>query len=110
MMAPPKRAILYCRVSNDTETALRLLRDQEQKLRAHCGAERVEVVSVFRELAVGTELAGRFAIREALALIRDGQADLLLAVSPDRLSYDPADMTWLHDELARHGAALHFAV
>jgi site-specific DNA recombinase len=96
-----KAAIIYTRVSSEEQLEHGTSLDtQEQRCRAYAEQKNLMVVATFREQASGARW-DRPMLAEARELIRTGQAAILIAYSPDRISRDVAHLSLLYSELAK---------
>jgi putative resolvase len=102
---PPRRAVLYVRVSGSTgqETSLAA---QEEELRALCAAADVEIVAITRDRASGLN-ERRVGLLRALGLVERGEANEIWVTHADRLARFGLD--WLRSLLAAYKGALVIA-
>src|SRR3954469_9550742 len=84
----------YARISTDAQDAV----SQEAMLHQH-GA-----VVVFKDTGDGSKIAGRDQLEAALRLLERG--DTLLAIHPDRLARDTADLLTIGKRVVEKGAVL----
>jgi len=103
-----KRVVGYVRVSTDEQAATGVSLDaQRHRLRAYCEAHGLELVGVEADEGLSARTTNRPALQRALAALRDGDADGLVAVKLDRLSRSTRDVLDLVSSAEREGWALH---
>ena len=102
---PPRRAVLYVRVSGSTGQETSLVA-QETELRALCARDGVEVAAVTKDKSSGLN-ERRVGLLRTLALVADGEANEVYVTHADRLARFGVD--WLRSLLAAHGATLIIA-
>ncbi|KKI91954.1 resolvase [Bacillus sp. SA1-12] len=96
------KAIIYCRVSTDKETQDTSIERQKEELEQLAALHKISVVKVIEERQSGYDV-DRDGIIEALALIKDNQASVLLVQDDTRLGRGHAKIALLH-ELRKLGA------
>ena len=100
------RAVIYARVSSRQQAESGLSReDQERRCRAYADALGYDVVATFADngQSGSIEPDRRPAASEALAMLDDGDADVLLALKQDRLTRQPGDLYRLIDRAEAGG-------
>lgn len=105
-----KRALCYIRVSTEEQAREGVsLGAQEDRLRAYCAAQGLDVAAVIRDEAVsgGKPLAARAGGERLLQEIRSGRAWHVVAYRLDRLFRDAADALVLTRAWDKAGIALH---
>jgi site-specific DNA recombinase len=107
---PPNTCIIYCRVSTELqERDGSSLDTQEAACRAYAAQQGWTVVGdPIRDAASGATLQ-RPGLEKARALIREGQAAVLLAYAVDRVSREQWKLGVIVDDLIDHGARLDLA-
>lgn len=92
------QAVIYCRISQDTEGKERGIERQEADCKALAAARGLEVVEIFREndvSAAGTSKKPRPKYDAMLRKVRDGEATHILAYSNSRLTRRPLELEGL---------------
>jgi DNA invertase Pin-like site-specific DNA recombinase len=90
------KAIIYCRVSTNKETQDTSIERQKEELVKLAEIHKIDVVKVIEERHSGYDI-DRDGIIEALALIKDKQAGLLLVQDDTRLGRGHAKIAILHE-------------
>lgn len=90
------KAIIYCRVSTNKETQDTSIERQKEELVKLAEIHNIDVVKVIEERHSGYDI-DRDGIIEALALIKDKQAGLLLVQDDTRLGRGHAKIAILHE-------------
>jgi len=105
----PKRAIGYCRVS--TEDQRLGPQAQAESLRRWCAAQGVELVAIVTDHGVSgaAEIDKRPALMEALQLLRDHGAGVLIVAKRDRLARDVMIASAIERLAERSGATVKSA-
>jgi hypothetical protein len=81
------RAVGYIRTATTTQTEREHCTGaQAQRIRRYCKAHNIALVGSFADYGVGGNEIERKGLRDALSLLKDGQADLLVTVNVSRLS------------------------
>jgi len=102
------RAIIYSRVSTDAqERDGTSLDTQERACLEFAQAQAWRVVEIVRDAATGFSL-DRPGIERVRRLLRQGDADVLLAYAVDRLSRNQNQIGVIFDEVQQAGARLEF--
>ncbi|MGP8205224.1 MAG: recombinase family protein, partial [Acidimicrobiales bacterium] len=105
---PQVRAAIYARVSTEAQEARGTIGSQLEALREHLAAEGHAPAGEF----VDDGYSGARLDRPGLDALRDaaeaGLVDVVLCLTPDRLSRSYAYQVLISDELARHGAAVRY--
>jgi site-specific DNA recombinase len=102
-----KTAVIYTRVSTDEQLQHgSSLESQSAACRRYAEGIGAAVVAEFREQMSGARW-DRPLLAEARDMLRAGQANILIAYSPDRLARDVALLSLLFAELAKQKAELH---
>ena len=102
----PPRMVGYCRVSTEEQAREGVSMDaQRKRLAAFCTAQGCELVAIETDNGASGSLAPskRPGLARALARIRSGEADGLLALKLDRISRSTRDVLDLVDESRRRG-------
>lgn len=104
------RAIIYCRVSSEKQAAdaKTSLDNQEATCRRACEDRDYKVVQVLNEVDKRWEL-DRPELAKAREAIRTGEADILMAMTVDRLSGDGKHLYLILDDIEKAGGRLEFA-
>lgn len=101
------RAILYVRVSTasqaDHGTSLAA---QREHLLAYAERHRLQVVEVIEDAGESASSLDRPGLARALAMIEQGDADVLVATKSDRVARNLRDLLNLAHQLDGHGAAI----
>lgn len=102
------KAIIYRRVSTDTQAERGVsLEAQLDKMRAYCALHDLEVVAEIADPGESAKSLNRPGIRQAVAMLRNQEADCLVIYKLDRLTRRLADWTYLVENLFNEkGAAL----
>ncbi|WP_338786557.1 recombinase family protein [Metabacillus sp. FJAT-53654] len=90
------KAIIYCRVSTNKETQDTSIERQKEELVKLAEIHNIDVVKIIEERHSGYDI-DRDGIIEALALIKDKQAGLLLVQDDTRLGRGHAKIAILHE-------------
>ena len=102
----PTRLVGYCRVSTEEQAREGVSLDaQAERLEAFAAAHEYELVALEADAGVSGKVAptDRPGMARALALVRSGEADGIVALKLDRLSRDTRDTLDLIEECDRHG-------
>ncbi len=104
------RCLIYCRVSSDRQAAddKTSRAHQEERCRLACQARGYEVADVFHEVDKRW-VFDRPELNRVRQAIKDGSADIVMAMVMDRFSGDQRHLYILMDEIERHGGRLEFA-
>jgi len=100
------RVIIYARISDRKQLDGVSLETQVTKCTEYAESQNWHIVKVFQELHTGTEYRERKLLTEAREMIRNGEADILLVNSLDRLSRDQVHQAVLLEEIEHHNAKL----
>lgn len=85
----------YVRVSSEEQATTGVsLRAQREKLEAYRALHDLDLVTIKEDAGISAKSLKRPALQEALAMLRSGEADGLLALKLDRISRSVAD--WDH--------------
>jgi len=103
------RVIIYARISDRKQLEGESLETQVIKCTAYAQSKGWRVVKEFQELHTGTEYRERKLLSEAREMIRNGEADILLVNSLDRLSREMIHQAVLMDEMEHYNATLESA-
>ncbi|MDZ7960767.1 MAG: recombinase family protein [Aulosira sp. DedQUE10] len=97
------RLIGYTRVSTIGQEDNTSLPDQERRINAYCEAFNYELVEVVREVATGTkkDVGTRPEFNRALDMLRQGEADGIIALKLDRLARNAKDVLILVDDVLK---------
>jgi DNA invertase Pin-like site-specific DNA recombinase len=90
------KAIIYCRVSTNKETQDTSIERQKEELVKLAAIHNIDVVKVIEERHSGYDI-DRDGMIEALALIKDKQASMLLVQDDTRLGRGHAKIAILHE-------------
>lgn len=90
------KAIIYCRVSTDKETQDSSIHRQREELESLAAIHKIDVVKIIEERHSGYDV-DRDGIIEALAMIKDKQANMLLVQDDTRLGRGHAKIALLHE-------------
>lgn len=104
-----KRAVIVCRVSTAGQEDNYSLDVQEQQCRTACAERGYEVVSVFRDVISGT-IRDRPGLNAAVAMVKAGQAEVLMTSVLDRLSREQNHTILIMDEVERAGGTVELAL
>jgi site-specific DNA recombinase len=100
------RAAIYARFSTDLQTA-KSSEDQIHLCRAFAQREGYQVIATFRDDArSGASIKGREELQAMLERALNGEFDLILVESFDRMSRTMADMTSMFDRLRFRGVRI----
>jgi DNA invertase Pin-like site-specific DNA recombinase len=104
------RVIAYCRVSSEKQaTSDKTSHEyQEKRIRKVCEERGYTVVQVLQEVDKRWEL-DRPELAKAIRAIKDGEADVLMAMVMDRLSGDTKHLYLILDDVEKAGGRLEFA-
>jgi DNA invertase Pin-like site-specific DNA recombinase len=87
MAAGTTRAVGYVRTAAPTATDKEhRTAAQARQIRRYCGAHGLVLVGSFVDYGVAGDAMGRTGLRDALSLLRDGQADVLVVANVSRLA------------------------
>lgn len=100
-----KRMIGYLRYSSSAQSINSLIR-QEELIREYAMLNGMELICVLKDRATKGTIYHRPSLDEALAMIRRGEADGLLAEDCDRFARKHSILTLLFEELKELGAEL----
>ncbi|BAY24792.1 site-specific recombinase for integration and excision [Calothrix sp. NIES-2100] len=97
------RLIGYTRVSPIEQEYNTSLPDQERKIKAYCQAFDYELVAVVREVTAGTkkDVGTRPEFNKALDMLRQDEADGIVALKLDRLVRNAKDVLLLVDDVLK---------
>jgi DNA invertase Pin-like site-specific DNA recombinase len=90
------KAIIYCRVSTEKETQDTSIERQREELEKLACLHKIEVVKIIEERHSGFDI-DREGMIEALALLKDKQANILLVQDDTRLGRGHAKIAILHE-------------
>jgi DNA invertase Pin-like site-specific DNA recombinase len=96
----------YCRVSTEEQAREGVsMEAQRKRLDAYCTAQGYELIGIESDNGTSGSVAPgkRPGLARALALVRKGEADGLLALKLDRISRNARDMLELVDDCRRQG-------
>lgn len=100
------RVIIYARVSDIKQLENESLKTQVYKCTQYATSKDWLIVKVFQEQHTGTEYRERELLSEAREMIRNGEADVLLVNSLDRLSREMIHQAVIMDEIEHYNAIL----
>jgi len=105
------RTVIYTRVSTASQTEGFGLDVQEQQCRSYADAHGLDVVGVAEEAGVSgiKEAHDRPALTDALLMLKEGAADVLLVARLDRLARQLTVQEAVLAEAWRYGAMVHAA-
>lgn len=105
-----ERAIIYCRVSSEKQAGDdKSSHDhQEQRCRQACAARGYTVAQVIHEVDKRWEL-DRAGLQQAIRAVREGAADVVMAMVMDRLSGDQRHLYIILEDIEGNGGRLEFA-
>ncbi len=92
------RAVIYARYSSDKQTEASIT-DQVRLCRAKCKQEEWTVKEVYSDEAISGTTRLRPGYQALLAYLSDGQVDIIVAESLDRLSRDLEEVARLHKQV-----------
>lgn len=95
MAAGTTRAVGYVRTAAPTADREHCTAAQATQIRRYCSAQRLTLVGSFADHGVAEDGATRTGLRDALSLLRDGQADVLVVVNTSRLTRSVAGLARL---------------
>lgn len=98
--------IIYARVSDIKQLENESLETQVYKCTEYALSKGWLIVKVFQEQHTGTEYRERKLLSEAREMIRNGEADVLLVNSLDRLSREMIHQAVIMDEIEHYSATL----
>lgn len=109
-MAVGDRCVIYTRVSTPAQATEDKSSPEYQaaQCREACEDRRYKVVRVIKEVDKRWE-PDRVGLEEARQMIRDGEADVLMAQRMDRLTGEQAHLYIVLDDVKRHQGRLEFA-
>jgi DNA invertase Pin-like site-specific DNA recombinase len=96
----PKRAAIYCRISDDREGRGLGIARQERELREVCSAKGLEVVKVFSDNDISASRYSKKArprYQALLEAIKGGQVDVVVVWDLDRLCRRPIEQEAFYD-------------
>jgi len=105
-----QRAICYIRVSTQEQATEGVsMEAQEERLLAYCQFAGLEVVKVIREAGVSASkpLAKRPGGAELISMLKEGEANNVVALKLDRLFRNTEDALHVTSEWDKSGIALH---
>jgi site-specific DNA recombinase len=102
------KAVIYTRVSTNTQEDNYSFPFQLEACRNYAQQHGMMVVAEFQETASGATL-NRPDLEQARAIIRAGDATVLIAYNTDRLSRNLGQLIYLKTEIKHHGGSLHYA-
>lgn len=100
------RVIIYARISDKKQLDGESLETQVMKCTEYALSQNWIIVKVFKELHTGTEYRERKLLSEARETIRNGEADVIIVNSLDRLSREMIHQAVLIDEIKHYNASL----
>jgi len=107
MAAETIRAVGYIRTATTTQTVREhCTAAQAQRIRRYCAAHNIALVGAFADYGVGGNELERKGLRDALSLLKDGQADVFVTVNVSRLSRSVGALAKLvdaHFSTGEHG-------
>ncbi|WP_373444401.1 recombinase family protein [Ruegeria atlantica] len=104
-----KRAAIYARYSSELQNEASI-EDQVRLCRSRADRGEFKVVQVFTDHAIsGGHLANRPGALSLMKSARDGEFEVVLAESLDRLSRDQEDIASIFKRLSHVGVAIHTA-
>lgn len=97
--ASKNRVIGYIRVSTDQQASEGVsLEAQREKIRAYCTALDLYLIDICADNGYSAKTIERPGLRDALAQLRSGEADILLVAKLDRLTRSVKDLGQLVDQ------------
>lgn len=102
------RALIYTRVSTEDQDERLTHESQLREAREYCQKHAYEVVKVAHEQQTGGEFWERAVLSAERERIRQGDYDVFLVHSVERLSRDIAHLFIVYDECRRAGVRLEF--
>ena len=103
------RALLYARVSTDKqEESGSSLESQAIACRDYATTHGYSIVGTFQDTASGAAYRDRPGLSDLRAVVRAGQADVIVAYAIDRLSRNQAHLAIIAEEANDHGCRLEF--
>ncbi len=94
------RAIIYARVSTEEQKKGYSIEAQIEACKKYCESVGWEIVGIKKdEGKSGTSIKKRKALKEAISLIKEGKADILVAHKLDRITRSVEDYLWLRKVL-----------
>jgi site-specific DNA recombinase len=93
------RLVGYVRVSSESQAENTSLQDQEKRILSYCEAMGHEVVQVFVEVGSGSKMATRPEFQRAIALMKEGGADGIIALKLDRIGRSTRDILSLVEDV-----------
>ena len=101
-----KRAAIYARFSSDLQSD-RSIEDQFELCRSKAKRDGLKVVAEFEDRAKsGSSIIGRTGISRMMEAARDGDFDVVLVESLDRISRDQEDMAFIFKRLSFQNIAI----
>jgi len=97
------RAVLYARVSTESEEQATSIPTQLERCRQYCAAKGWEVAAEYTDTLSGTRL-DRAGFQAAVALLHGGAAQVLVAATLDRIARTTEFTKFLRDEIQARGA------
>lgn len=102
------RTLIYTRVSTEDQDERLTHESQEREARDYCKQHGLQVIRVAHEQQTGGEFWERAILSAERERIRNGEYDIILVHSVDRLSRDIAHLFIIYDECRRAGVQLRF--
>lgn len=106
LMKSAPRIVLYGRHSTSLQT-ITSSQDQTASCMKLVDYLNGTVVATFHDPEMSGYKRNRPGLKQLLRLIEDGEADMVVCESLDRLARDGEDVAWLGKKLAYHGAELY---
>lgn len=107
-MTPPKRAILYARVSTPRQAELYSLDYQIEQEQIYANDTNLRVVAVLRDDTSGRSL-DRDGLEEACRMLESDEADVLVTWNFDRLHRSYVNAIVLRERIRKIGKEIHYA-
>lgn len=103
MTAKTTRAVAYIRTAAPQQVREHWTGEQAQRIKRYCCQQGYSLVGSFVDYGVAGNGAGK-GLRDALSLLREGQAEVLIVVNVSRLSRSVAALARLVDAYFGDGA------
>jgi DNA invertase Pin-like site-specific DNA recombinase len=97
MAAGTTRAVGYVRTAAPTADREHCTSAQARKIKRYCSAHGLTLVGSFADYGVAGDAMRRTGLRDALSLLREGQADVLIVANVSRLTRSVAALARLMD-------------
>lgn len=93
------RLVGYVRVSSQSQAENTSIEEQKRKLLSYCDAMGHEMVAIFEEVGSGSKMQNRPEFQNAIALLKSGEADGIIAAKLDRLGRNTRDILGLVEDV-----------